>query len=96
MKRKPAPLPSDGFRVRRARVDKHSAMSVTLDDATFEALKELAKRERMTVGEICMLAAVKAKSDVPFSRAVRTFVLRYFREAATEEGHRRAGHRSFV
>jgi predicted DNA-binding ribbon-helix-helix protein len=69
-------------------------MNVTLDDATFDALKELAKRERMTVGEICMLAAVKRKPDVTLSRAVRTFVLQYFREAATEEGHHKAGHRS--
>jgi len=92
-KRKPRPIPSDGFRRRIVRVTKHTEIIVELDDETYEALKEIARREKMSAGEICSLAAVKRKPDVTLSRAVRTFVLRYFREAATEEGHRKAGHR---
>jgi predicted DNA-binding ribbon-helix-helix protein len=93
-KRKSATIPSDGFKKRVVQVDQHCSLYINLDDANFDALKEIAKREGVTVGQICQLAALKRNPDVELSRAVRSFILQYFREAATEDGHRGAGHGS--
>lgn len=70
-------------------------MLVKMDDLTYGALKEIARREKVTIGEICALVERKRKADVYLSRALRTFILNYFWEAATEEGHRKVGHGTF-
>lgn len=63
-----------------------------LDDETWTALQEIARREQLTVAQVCLMVSIKKKDAVQLSRALRAHILRYFREAATEEGHRKAGH----
>lgn len=91
-KRKPAPVPSDGFQRRVLSCGSYGLHYILMEDSSFDALKEIAKREGMTPGEVCRLAIIKRELDVTPSRALRRFILEYFREAATEEGHQKAGH----
>jgi predicted DNA-binding ribbon-helix-helix protein len=67
---------------------------VLLDDESFEALEDIARREGTTAGQICRRAILKRAPDVTPTRALRAFILQYFREAATEQGHKKAGHGS--
>ncbi len=65
--------------------------SMRLEPELWEALEEVCLREGLSVGEI--VRRIEAANH-PGGRtsAVRVFVLRYFREAATPEGHGAAGH----
>lgn len=56
-------------------------------------LDEIAERAKMTVSEVCSKVCGQYP-DVKQSSLMRTFVASYYRNAATEEGHRRAGHNS--
>jgi predicted DNA-binding ribbon-helix-helix protein len=65
--------------------------SLRLEPAMWDALAEIARRERMTVHQLC--AAVDGRrQESSLTAAIRVFALTYFRTAATEDGHRRAGH----
>ena len=59
-----------------------------LEPELWEALGEICRRERWTLSELVR------RVDLLGSRtsAVRVYALTYFRMAATEEGHRAAGH----
>lgn len=65
--------------------------SVKLEPETWDALRYIAARERCSIHDICSLVD-RAKNKKSIASAIRTFALLYFRAAATEEGHRRAGH----
>ncbi|SDG08724.1 Predicted DNA-binding protein, contains Ribbon-helix-helix (RHH) domain [Limimonas halophila] len=65
--------------------------SLRLEPELWESLEEIARREGVTVSDI--VAGVDAQRAVGgLTSAVRTFVLGYFRSAATERGHANAGH----
>jgi predicted DNA-binding ribbon-helix-helix protein len=65
--------------------------SMRLEPELWEALEEVCLREGLSVGEV--VRRIEG-SNRPGGRtsAVRVFVLRYFREAATSGGHASAGH----
>jgi predicted DNA-binding ribbon-helix-helix protein len=65
--------------------------SMRLEPELWEALEEVCLREGLSVGEV--VRRIEA-SNHPGGRtsAVRVYVLRYFREAATPDGHVTAGH----
>ena len=65
--------------------------SMRLEPELWDALGEICARERRGLGE--MVQYIERLSH-PGGRtsAVRVFTLGYFRAAATEEGHRQAGH----
>lgn len=65
--------------------------SVRLEQAMWDALAEIARREGATVHEICSRVAAEHRES-SFAAGLRVFILGYFREAATPEGHARAGH----
>jgi predicted DNA-binding ribbon-helix-helix protein len=65
--------------------------SLRLERATWSALEEIAEREAISVSEVCARADNDRRSS-SFTAGVRVFVLNYFREAADEDGHGRAGH----
>ncbi len=62
-----------------------------LEPELWEALEDICRRERQTLGE--MVKQVEQRGH-PGGRtsAVRVFVLGYFRDAVSEDGHRVAGH----
>ena len=65
--------------------------SIRLEPAMWVALREICARERRTLSALAT-AIGRGRSESSLTAAVRVFVLGYYRAAATEEGHARAGH----
>ena len=65
--------------------------SMRLEPELWSALEEMSQREQMSVGDIVKRLEQLGHAGGRTS-AVRVRLLIYFREAATEEGHLRAGH----
>jgi len=65
--------------------------SMRLEPELWVALEEICRREKTAIGEVVKRVE---QLGIPGGRtsAVRVYVLRYFRDAATEAGHRGAGH----
>jgi predicted DNA-binding ribbon-helix-helix protein len=61
----------------------------------WSALKEIARREQCTIHDICSLIQARKNRDSSLTASIRVFLMLYFRSAATEEGHARAGHGHF-
>lgn len=75
---------------RNVTVDGHRT-SLRLEQDVWDALEEICKREGMTLHELCThIDSRRAGSSR--TAAVRAFVLRYYREAASDSGHDSAGH----
>jgi len=75
---------------RNVTVDGHRT-SLRLEQDVWNALEEICTREDMSVHEICSLIEQRRKGSSR-TAAVRAFILGYFREAASDTGHVRAGH----
>jgi len=58
----------------------------------WRALEDIAARERGTIHDICSLVAETKKPETSLTAGVRVFLMLYYKAAATEEGHMRAGH----
>lgn len=69
--------------------------SVRLEPEMWASLREIAKRERCTIHDICSLVSVRKSPETSLTAAIRVFLMLYFRAATTEEGHARAGHGNF-
>ena len=65
--------------------------SVRLEPQMWDALAEIARREGRTVHDVCSVAS-RLRHHSTLTAGLRVFLLRYFREAATAEGHTNAGH----
>ena len=65
--------------------------SMRLEPELWAALEEICHRESMTLADL--VKSIERRGH-PGGRtsAVRVFVLTYFRNAASEDGHRHAGH----
>ena len=65
--------------------------SMRLEPELWSALEEICHREMMTLADL--VKSIERRGH-PGGRtsAVRVFVLTYFRNAASEDGHRQAGH----
>ncbi|WP_372400300.1 ribbon-helix-helix domain-containing protein [Azospirillum sp. HJ39] len=74
--------------------------TVRLEPSYWEGLDEICHREDLTVDELCADVRERmeqqsrrtAQSGVSLANALRVFVVGYYRQAATERGHARAGH----
>lgn len=66
--------------------------SVRLEKEMWMALKDIAKNEKCTIHELCTAVANRKKEDTSLTAAIRVFIMAYFQAAATQEGHRNAGH----
>ncbi|WP_204367243.1 ribbon-helix-helix domain-containing protein [Azospirillum sp. B510] len=75
-------------------------IGLRLEPSYWEGLEEICRREDLTVDELCddvrdrmeQQARRAAQPTVSLANALRVFVVGYFRQAATERGHARAGH----
>ena len=65
--------------------------SLRLEQDVWEALEEVCARESLSVHELCTQIEVR-RTGSSRTAAVRAFVLGYFRAAASDTGHVRAGH----
>jgi predicted DNA-binding ribbon-helix-helix protein len=81
----PLRLISGNVRVRGRRT------SVRLEPALWDALREISRRESKTMHALVTeIADQRIQSTLTAS--IRVFLMSYFKAAATEDGHRRAGH----
>ncbi|MBP7253080.1 MAG: ribbon-helix-helix domain-containing protein [Alphaproteobacteria bacterium] len=78
---------------RNVTVDGHRT-SVRLEPAMWTALQEICRRERSSLHETCTMIAMQRVGESSLTAAVRVFIMAYYRAAATDDGHRRAGHGS--
>lgn len=69
--------------------------SVRLEPEMWSALREIARREDCKIHDICSLIHLRKNQDTSLTAAIRVFLMLYYRAAATEDGHRRAGHGDF-
>lgn len=67
--------------------------SIRLESSMWSALREIARREGKTIhGVVTEIDLRRAESSL--TAGIRVYLLDYFRAAATDEGHRVAGHGS--
>jgi predicted DNA-binding ribbon-helix-helix protein len=66
--------------------------SVRLEPAMWAGLTEICRREHTTMHAIGTAVAQQKPANTSMTAALRVFVMAYFRAAATEDGHARAGH----
>lgn len=69
--------------------------SIRLEAQMWVALKEIADREKCSIHDVCSVIAGKKSSNITLTAAIRIFIMLYFKAAATEDGHKRAGHGGF-
>ena len=65
--------------------------SMRLEPEIWDALTEICRRENVPMGELVRRVDVDRTAGGRTS-AIRVFAFNYFRAAATEGGHRQAGH----
>lgn len=66
--------------------------SVRLEPDMWTALREICRREHVTIHDIATVVSVRKAQNTSLTAALRVFVMAYYRMAATEEGHNNAGH----
>lgn len=69
--------------------------SIRLETQMWIALKDIADREKCSVHDICSVIAQRKSDTITLTAAIRVFLMLYFKAAATEDGHNRAGHGGF-
>jgi predicted DNA-binding ribbon-helix-helix protein len=65
--------------------------SIRLEPAMWNALQEICLREHASMHEIVTRVA-GTRSESSMTAAIRVYLLNYFQAAATDDGHRNAGH----
>jgi len=77
--------------VNRNIVAERGRTSMRLEPELWDALSEICRRERVSPSELCRRIE---RAGIPGGRtsAIRVYILRYFRAAATDAGHDAAGH----
>lgn len=66
--------------------------SMRLEPAMWNALIEICRREKLSIHQLCSMVAQHKSEQSSFTASVRVFAMSYFKSAATEEGHQKAGH----
>jgi predicted DNA-binding ribbon-helix-helix protein len=66
--------------------------SMRLEPEMWDGLREICRRERSNLHRICTLVSSQKPDESALTAQVRVFVMRYYRNAATEEGHRKVNH----
>ena len=66
--------------------------SIRLEPAMWDALRQICEREHKPCNEL-VTQIDQERIESSLTAAIRVYILRYFSAAATDEGHRLAGHR---
>ncbi|MGB4057927.1 MAG: ribbon-helix-helix domain-containing protein [Alphaproteobacteria bacterium] len=69
--------------------------SIRLEPEMWMALRDIAMREKCSIHDICSLVSMRKSQSTSLTAAIRVFLMLYYRAAATDEGHKRAGHGNF-
>jgi predicted DNA-binding ribbon-helix-helix protein len=83
-------LPTFNIRIGKLRT------SVRLSPVAADAVEQIAERERCELDELYSYIDRKKEKGVSRTTAIRDFALEYFMDAATEAGHRKAGHGKLI
>lgn len=78
--------------VNRNVIAERGRTSIRFEPELWDSLQEICRREQIGIGELVRRIEQTAGLTGGRTSAVRVYVVSYFRDAATEEGHRRAGH----
>ena len=65
---------------------------IRLEPEMWSGLAEICRREHVIMHEVCTAVAMCKQENTSLTAAIRVFVMAYFRAAATEDGHSKAGH----
>ncbi len=65
--------------------------SIRLEPTMWEALRQICEREHKALNEL-VTEIDRQRVESSLTAAIRVYLLRYFSAAATDEGHRLAGH----
>jgi predicted DNA-binding ribbon-helix-helix protein len=65
--------------------------SIRLEPAMWDALRQICEREHKPCNEL-VTEIDRQRIESSLTAAIRVYLLRYFSAAATDEGHRLAGH----
>lgn len=96
----PAP-PETGKKQRRRAltirniVVENQRTTIRLEPEMWQALHEIADREKCEVNDLCSFVQHHRKPGSSLTASIRVFVMIYFKCACTEDGHRQAGHGDF-
>lgn len=66
--------------------------SVRLEPEMWDGLQEICRRERSTMHQIVSSISLQKQDRTSLTAAIRVFIMRYYRMAAAEDGHGKAGH----
>lgn len=83
-------LPSFNIRIRDSRT------TVRLSPVVAKAVEKIAAREGCGLDELYGYIDRKKEKGVSRATAIRDFALRYFMDAGTAAGHRKAGHGNLI
>lgn len=86
-----SPLMRSSLVSRNITINAHRT-SIRLEPDMWNALRDICRREHMSIHEVCSAVATQKPSVTSLTAAIRVFIMAYFRAAATEDGHSRAGH----
>ena len=66
--------------------------SIRLEKEMWMGLKDIARREKCRVHDLCSKVYLRKRPDTSLTAAIRVFIMAYYQAASTDEGHIRAGH----
>jgi predicted DNA-binding ribbon-helix-helix protein len=66
--------------------------SVRLERQMWESMTEICRREFCTPHDVCSYVAERKPTHDSLTSSLRVFILDYFRQSSTEDGHFSAGH----
>lgn len=66
--------------------------SVRLEPEMWRALKDIARREKCSVHDVCSMVYLCKKPLSSLTASIRVFLMLYYKAACTEDGHERARH----
>jgi predicted DNA-binding ribbon-helix-helix protein len=73
-----------------------SRTSIRLEPEMWQAIYDIARKEGCSIHELCTLVRLRKDDKTTLTAAIRVFLMLYYRAAATQEGHERAGHGDFA
>lgn len=66
--------------------------SIRLEPDMWSGMSELCRRENVSLHALCEVISAEKSVDASLTSAIRTFIMNYYRAAATEDGHHKAKH----
>jgi predicted DNA-binding ribbon-helix-helix protein len=68
--------------------------SVRLEPEMWRALKDISRREKCSVHDVCSMVYLCKKPLSSLTASIRVFLMLYYKAASTEDGHQKARHGS--